>query len=61
MYDEDFKKKVVKLSYVTPKIVKDFAADFGINSSLIYRWRRTYTEQAKKTKVAEQEDALRRL
>ncbi len=58
-YDEDFKKKDVKLSYVTPKTAKDFAADFGINSSLIYRLRRTYNEQGEKTKVAEQEDVFR--
>ncbi len=60
-YDEDFKKNVVKLSYITPKTMKDFAADFEINSSLIYTWRKIYTEHGDKSKVAEQRDALRQL
>jgi transposase len=28
---------------------------------LIYRWRRTYSEDGTKTKMAEQQDALRKL
>ncbi len=60
-YYEDFKKKVVKPSYVTPKTVKDLSADFGVNPILIYRWRKIYTGQGEKTKLAEQENALCRL
>lgn len=60
-YDEDFKKNVVKLSYATPKKMKDFAADMGINVGLIYNWRRIYTEEGDKTKLADQQDSLRQL
>lgn len=60
-YDEEFKKNVVKLSYATPKKMKDFAANLGINVSLIYNWRKIYTEEVDKTKLADQQDSLRQL
>jgi transposase len=60
-YDEDFKRNAVKLSYVTSKTMKELAADLGINASLIYNWRRTYTEEGDKTRLAKQEDSLRKL
>lgn len=60
-YDEEFKKNVVRLSYATPKKMKDFAADMGINVSLIYNWRKIYTEEGDKTKLADQQDSLRKL
>jgi len=41
--------------------MKDFAADLGIRVSLIYRWRKIYTEEGDKTKLAEQQDSLRQL
>ncbi len=50
-YDEEFKKNAVKLSYATPKKMTDFAADLGVNVSLIYNWRRIYTEEGDKTKI----------
>ena len=59
--DEEFKKNAVKLSYATPKTIKDFAADLGIHASLIYNWRKIYTEEGDKTKVAEQQESLRKL
>jgi transposase len=58
---EKFRKNAVKLSYATPKTVVALCEDLGINPSLLYRWRRIYTEQGDKTKVAEQQDALRKL
>ncbi len=60
-YDEEFRKNAVKLSYATSKTVVALCEDLGINPSLLYRWRRIYTEQGDKTKVAEQQDALRKL
>jgi transposase len=60
-YDEEFKKNAVKISYATPKTMKDFAADLGIHVSLIYNWRKVYTEEGDKTKLAEQQDSLRQL
>jgi len=60
-YDEDFKKNAVRLSYATSKSIKELCADLGIHTSLIYRWRRTYSEDGTKTKMAKQQDALRKL
>ncbi len=54
-------KNAVKLSYTTSKTIKTLANDLGIHPSLIYRWRKIYTEHGDKTKVAEQQDALRKL
>ena len=33
-YDEDFKKNAVKLSYASPKTVKELAEDLGIHDDL---------------------------
>jgi transposase len=55
-YDEDFRKNAVKLSYATTKTTKE-----SCHPSLIYRWRRKYTEQGDKTKVATQHEELRKL
>jgi transposase len=60
-YDDEFCKNAVKLSYATTKPIKEFCADLGIRHSLIYRWRKIYTESGEKTKVAEQQDQFRRL
>ena len=34
-YDEDFKKNAVKLSYASPKAVREIAADFGIHENML--------------------------
>jgi len=60
-YDDEFRKNAVKLSYATTKPIKEFCADLGIHHSLIYRWRKIYTKSGEKTKVAEQQDQLRKL
>jgi transposase len=62
-YDEDFKKNAVKLSYASPKSVKEIADDLGIHENLLYNWRRKYTADGDKTKYAtleEENRALRR-
>ncbi len=62
-YDEDFKKNAVKLSYASPKTVKEIADDLGIHENLLYNWRRKYTADGDKTKYAtleEENRALRR-
>lgn len=60
-YDEEFRKNAVKLSYATTKTIKEFCEDLGIHPSLLYRWRKIYTENGDKTKVAEQQDKLRQM
>ncbi len=60
-YDEEFRKNAVKLSYATSKTVKALCHDLGIHPSLLYRWRKIYTEQGDRTKLAKQNDTLRKL
>ena len=38
-YDVEFKKNAVKLSYASPKTIKEVADDLGISESMLYRWR----------------------
>ncbi len=61
-YDEEFKKNAVKLSYASPKSVKQVADDLGIKENLLYRWRKKYTMTGEKTRYAtleEENKALR--
>jgi len=61
-YDEEFKKNAVKLSYASPKSVKQVAQDLGISENILYRWRKKYTADGDKTKYAtleEENKALR--
>ncbi len=60
-YDEDFKKNAVKLSYASPKPVKEIAEDLGIHENLLYNWRRKYTAEGDKTKYATLEEENRDL
>ncbi len=55
-YDDDFKKNAVKLSYASPKSVKEIADDLGIHENLLYNWRRKYTADDDKTKFATLEE-----
>ena len=62
-YDEEFKKNAVKLSYASPKTVKEIARDLGIKENRLYMWRKKYTSQGDKTRyttVEEENKALRR-
>jgi len=62
-YDEEFKKNAVKLSYASPKTVRQIADDMGIHENLLYNWRKKYTSQGDKTRYAtleEENKALRR-
>ena len=61
-YDEEFKKNAVKLSYASPKSVKQVAGDLGISENILYAWRRKYTSDGDKTRYAtleEENKALR--
>lgn len=58
-YDEEFKKNAVKLSYATPKTVKEIAEDLGVHENILYNWRRKYTAGGDKTKYATLEEELR--
>jgi transposase len=55
-YDEEFKKNAVKLSYASPKSVKQVAEDLGISENRLYAWRKKYTATGDKTRYATLED-----
>ena len=60
-YDEEFKKRAVRLSYDPGRTVQSVIDDLGISNSMLYRWRKTYTESGEKTEEAVQTEEVRRL
>jgi transposase len=60
-YDEEFKKNAVKLSYASPKTVKQVAEDLGVHENLLYNWRKKYTADGDKTRYATLEEEMRDL
>lgn len=60
-YDEEFKKNAVKLSYASPKSVREVADDLGIKENLLYRWRKKYTADGDKTRHATLEEEMKAL
>ena len=55
-YDVEFKKNAVKLSYASPKPVREVAKDLGIHENILYTWRRKYTADGDKTRYASLEE-----
>ena len=55
-YDEEFKKNAVKLSYASPKSIKQVAEDLGISENRLYAWRKKYTAEGDKTRFATPEE-----
>ena len=55
-YDEEFKKNAVKLSYASPKTVKQVAEDLGIKEARLYLWRKKYTPEGEKSRYASLEE-----
>ena len=55
-YDEEFKKNAVKLSYASPKSVKQVAEDLGVAETMLYKWRKKYTADGDKTRYATLEE-----
>lgn len=60
-YDEEFKKNAVKLSYASPKTVREIAEDLGISEGILYSWRKKYTAKGDKTSIATMEEELKSL
>ena len=60
-YDEEFKKNAVKLSYASPKPIRDVARDLGIGESRLYAWRKKYTAEGDKTQYATLEAEVKSL
>jgi transposase len=57
-YDEDFKRRAVRLSYSSERPVTAVAESLGVTSNMIYRWRQKYTPEGEKTQLAQQQDEL---
>ena len=55
-YDEEFKKNAVKLSYASPKSIRQVAEDLGISENRLYVWRKKYTADGDKTRYATLEE-----
>ena len=60
-YDDEFKKNAVKLSYASPKTVKQVAEDLGIKENRLYLWRKKYTADGDKTRYATLEEEMKGL
>ena len=60
-YDEEFKKRAVRLSYTSERPVTEVAESLGITTNMIYRGRQKYTPDGDKTQMAEQQDELSKL
>ena len=60
-YDEEFKKNAVKLSYASPKTVREIAEDLGIAGGILYNWSKKYTAKGDKTPIATMEEELKSL
>ena len=54
-YDEEFKKRAVRMSYSSERPVTAVAESLGVTSNMIYRWRRKYTPDGEKTQLAQQQ------
>ena len=51
-YDEEFKKNAVKLSFASPKSVKQVAKDLAISENILYAWHKKYISEEDKTRYA---------
>jgi transposase len=60
-FDEEFKRRAVRLSYSSERSILATAASLGVNANLLHRWRRQYTPDGDKTQMAEQQDEVQKL
>lgn len=55
-YDIEFKKRAVRLSHSSERTIQEVADNLGIHVQLLYNWRRQYTPEGEKTKLADAQD-----
>ena len=60
-YDEEFKRRAVRLSYSSERTIKEVADSLGINEGNLHRWRRKYTPAGEITQHAQQQSEIGRL
>lgn len=55
-YDIEFKKRAAFLSHSSERTIQEVADNLGIHVQLLYNWRRQYTPEGEKTKLADAQD-----
>lgn len=60
-YDEEFRKRAVRLSYSSDRTVIEVAESLGLHPSVLHRWRRHYTPDGDKTQMASQQEEISKL
>lgn len=60
-FDEEFKKRAVRLSYSTDRSVREVAEGLGVHESILHRWRKKYTPDGDKTQMAGQQEEINQL
>lgn len=60
-FDEEFKRRAVRLSHSSERSLKEVAEGLGIHESLLHRWRKKYTPDGDKTQLAGQQEEMNKL
>ena len=60
-FDDEFKRRAVRISYSSERSIKDVADSLGINVSMLHRWRKRYTPEGEVSQMAQQQDQQGRL
>lgn len=60
-YDEEFQRRAVQLSYNPERTVQSVVDSLGISQSMIYRWRKKFSEKGEKTAEVVQSEEVRQL
>jgi len=60
-YDEDFKKRAVRMSYSSERGVTEVANSLGVTSNMIYCLRKKYTPEGEKPQMSQQQDDVNQL
>ena len=60
-FDEEFKKRAVRLSHSSERTVKGTAESLDIDANMLHRWRKKYTPIGDRTKMATQQEEVLKL
>ena len=60
-YDDEFKRRAVRLSYGSERTIAETAESVGSHRSLLTRWRREYTSAGEMTELHSEQTENQRL
>ena len=60
-YNEEFQRRAMQLSYNPERTVQSVVESLGISHSMLYRWRKKYSDKGEKTAEAVQTEEVRLL